>query len=683
VASRLEHEGQGASLLKLILAQPRVQCAHRLGEALLVEAELPRVSRPEPVPFVLGYTQSSPGGWTLDHAHAGASSVTIVGDGSYLLLSDMRSEERRALGYAGRSLWRCRAGAEHHPELLFGSRRDVVSYAAASSIAVAAVWMAATALSVQEDRQIRADKALVGCTASMVSGDLWPRSCYQMDGEVLRLLRVPLHSGPAEVLPVPLERDVSLTGELAITPDGASCAAGIVRFLRGGHRRYGLLLFSASHPAHAQAIWWSDDLGQSVPSPDGLWFACTAERVATPGRAPRQEVVLVSSDGSDVRRAAPQHCDWLQPRAWADADTVLCVGERDGKRGLWRITPDEQRIDRIGLDGSVLAVTASAGDALIVRSGISFPPEVLSIPLDTGRRQAAQERRLACPAVLLAPATEATPTGRMERLTYPAPDGTTWRAWLCLPDDVPAAPLPTLVWCHGGPLLSWTDWSWRWNPWPFIAEGYAVVMPDPPLSLGYGQEAVERGWGHWYSEVAATAAAQVKYALADPRLDENNVAAMGGSFGGYLSLALGTLLPGLRLIVSHCGWADFRSVASVCDLHWHWLREYGPIGESASYRLESLCLAAISRGTKVLLSHGCDDAHVPVGEARAIYRALEARGVDVELMLFSDEKHSIRRPANVAAWYQWVLDTCQNVLGIRSERKELPSDDRRFVAADN
>ncbi len=682
MASSLDHGGPGASLLALILAQPRVQCAHRLGEALLVEAELSRASRPEPVPFVLGYTQSSLGGWTLDRAHAGASSVTIVGDGSYLLLSDMRSEERRELDYSGRSLWRCRPGAEHHPELLFGSPRDVVSYAAASSLAVAAVWMTATACSVDEDRRIRADRSLTGCTSSLVRGDLWPRSGYQLDGEVLRLLRVPLCSGPAELLPVPLQRDVSLTGELAITPDGANCAAGIVQFLRGGHRRYGLLLFSVSHPVHARAIWWSDDLGQPVASPDGAWFACTAERVATPGRAPRQEAVLVASDGSGVRRAAPQHCDWLQPRAWVDADTVLCAGERDGKRGLWRITPGE-RIDRIGFNGSVLAVTASAREALIVRSGIGLPPEVLSIPLGTGRRQGVQEQPLAGPAVLLAPAIEATPTGRMERLTYPAPDGTTWCAWLCLPDDAPAAPLPTLVWCHGGPLLSWTDWSWRWNPWPFVAEGYAVVMLDPPLSLGYGQEAVERGWGQWYSEVAAIAAAQVEWALADPRLDADKVAAMGGSFGGYLSLALGTLLPSLRLIVSHCGWADFRAVARACDLHWHWLREYGPIGESAAYRLESLRLAAISCGTKVLLSHGCDDAHVPVGEARAIYRALEARGVDVELMLFSDEKHSIRRPANVAAWHQWVLDTCQDVLGGRSERKELPSDDRRFVAADS
>lgn len=145
------------------------------------------------------------------------------------------------------------------------------------------------------------------------------------------------------------------------------------------------------------------------------------------------------------------------------------------------------------------------------------------------------------------------------------------------------------------------------------------------------------------------AAGQVAGALADSRLDAARVAVMGASFGGFLSLALGTLLPEPRLIVSHCGWADFPAVARACDLHWHWLREYGPVDSSPSYRAESLSLEGIALATKVLLSHGCDDAHVPVGESRAMYRTLETRGVDVELMLLPDEGHSILRPANAAA----------------------------------
>jgi acetyl esterase/lipase len=665
-----ENDGPGASLLEPLLARPRIQLAHRLGTGLVLEAELRRDGRPVPVPFVLGYAAGSASGWTLTHAYAGASSVTVLADGSYLFLSDMRRSDRRLSGRAGRSIWRHQPGSPPDPELALSVPRGVASYTAAGSTAVAAIWGNANARSLAEDREMRPASTLSGQTATVLRGDLWPRSsCRTEDGEVLRLLRFPLDPGSAgpELLTFYLEPDVLLTGELALTPDGRRCAAGLVRFLRGGHRRHGLLLFPPADPGSARAVWASDDLIEAVAAPDSSWFACTAERVATPGRAPYQEVVLVASDGSRTLRAAPRHGNWLQPRAWAGPDALLCVGAENGQRHLWRVTPGAGRAERIELSGSVQAVTATAGEALVVRSGIDLPPEVVSLPLS---EHLSGEPRPPGPCLLIAPAAAATPTGRMERLSYHAPDGSTWRSWLCLPEHDPGGGLPVLVWCHGGPLLSWTDWSWRWNPWPFVAEGYAVLMPDPPLSLGYGQDAVERGWGRWTSEVAAIAAAQIRQALAHPSLDPYRVAVMGGSFGGYLALALGTLLPEVRLIVSHAGWADFAAVARASDLHWHWLREYGPVDESPSYHAESLPLDMIDPSVRVLLSHGCDDTHVPVGEARAIYRSLDTRGMDVQLMLVPGEAHSIRRPANVAAWYRWVLHACHDVLRTQPARKE-------------
>jgi hypothetical protein len=481
--------------LDRLLSRPRVLAAHRLGADLLVEAELTRERRPEPVPFVLGYTTTG-----LEHAHAGASSVTVAGDG-YLFLSDLRCAVQRARGHGGRSLRRHRPGPRREPELVFSSHKGVVSYAAAGQTAVAAVWLPPDASSLHvppvEDH----------VTAQVLRGDLWPRSAHRFDGDVLRIARVPLDGGQPSLLPLRLEPMTELTGALALTPD--TCAAGVVRFLPGGHRRYGQLLFPLSAPGDATALWWEDDLVDLVPAPSGKWFAATAERVARPGRAPRQEAVLVAADGSHVVRAAPRHPDWLQPKAW-DGDTLLCVGEQDGQRHLWRVR--DGGATRVDLAGSVQSVT-TADEVLVVRSHIDLPPEVVSLSGD----------------VVLAPAAAATPSGRRERLTHHARDGSVWRSWLCLPAEDPGHPLPVLVWCHGGPLLSWTDWSWRWNPWPFVAAGYAVLMPDPPLSVGYGQDAVERGWGRWTTDVAAVAAAQVRAALTHPSLDETSVATMGAS----------------------------------------------------------------------------------------------------------------------------------------------------------
>ena len=66
------------------------------------------------------------------------------------------------------------------------------------------------------------------------------------------------------------------------------------------------------------------------------------------------------------------------------------------------------------------------------------------------------------------------------------------RSWLALPDGASAdSPAPLLLWIHGGPLGSWNAWSWRWNPWIAVAQGYAVLLPDPALSTGYGLDFIQ------------------------------------------------------------------------------------------------------------------------------------------------------------------------------------------------
>ena len=53
-----------------------------------------------------------------------------------------------------------------------------------------------------------------------------------------------------------------------------------------------------------------------------------------------------------------------------------------------------------------------------------------------------------------------------------------------------------MLWIHGGPFSSFNAWSWRWNPWVAVAHGWAVLLPDPALSTGYGQGFIARAWPH-------------------------------------------------------------------------------------------------------------------------------------------------------------------------------------------
>ena len=60
--------------------------------------------------------------------------------------------------------------------------------------------------------------------------------------------------------------------------------------------------------------------------------------------------------------------------------------------------------------------------------------------------------------------------------------------------------------------------------------------------------------------------------------------------------------------------------------------------------------------TPTLITHGEKDYRVPISEALLMYEALDARGIDVELLAFPDEGHWIQRPKNIAAWYRTWLD---------------------------
>ena len=134
-------------------------------------------------------------------------------------------------------------------------------------------------------------------------------------------------------------------------------------------------------------------------------------------------------------------------------------------------------------------------------------------------------------------------------------------------------PAPLVLWIHGGPLGSWNTWHWRWNPWLLTARGYAVLMPDPALSTGYGQDFIQRGWGAWGSAPYTDLMAATDAALAHPGVDETRAAAMGGSFGGYMANWIAGQTDRFDAIVTHASlWALDQFGPTTDGAYW-WARE--------------------------------------------------------------------------------------------------------------
>ena len=105
-----------------------------------------------------------------------------------------------------------------------------------------------------------------------------------------------------------------------------------------------------------------------------------------------------------------------------------------------------------------------------LRSALDSPPQVVRLDATAPDQ----------PTFLKAPGQSRPLPGTLTELLLTTDHGFADSAPLILPEDAgPDDPSPLLVEVHGGPQLSWSGWPWQWNPWPFVARGYAVLLPDP------------------------------------------------------------------------------------------------------------------------------------------------------------------------------------------------------------
>ena len=245
-------------------------------------------------------------------------------------------------------------------------------------------------------------------------------------------------------------------------------------------------------------------------------------------------------------------------------------------------------------------------------------------------------------------------------------------AWLCLPPPG-EQPAPLMLWIHGGPLGSWNDWSWRWCPWLLVARGYAVLLPDPALSLGYGQDFVQRGWGQWGGNPFTDLMAVTDKALKRDDLDRERTGAMGGSFGGYMANWVAGHTDRFKAIVTHASLWALDQFGPTTDAAFYWRQEMTP--QMALDNSPHLHVGEID--TPMLVVHGDHDYRVPIGEGLRLWYELLAHSklaADDEgrtphrFLYFPDENHWVLTPQHAAVWYGTVFAfLAEHVLGETAE----------------
>ncbi|WP_240776825.1 prolyl oligopeptidase family serine peptidase [Nonomuraea basaltis] len=448
-----------------------------------------------------------------------------------------------------------------------------------------------------------------------------------------------------------------------LTPDGDTVITTWRTYLPKGESRTDLVAIDVA-TGERRVLLSEDgyDFGSPMAvSPDGVRVACARERFTGLEVSARSELWIADLATGEGRAYAPD----LFPAdvEWApDSSAVYIVADHQGRRPAFRVPLDGEPVRLTEDDAAYQGLNASADGRFVyaMRSAIDLAPAPARIDVATGET-----------TDLPSPAPRPEVPGTLTEISATADDGATIRGWLVLPEGASADdPAPFLLWIHGGPVASWNDWQWRWQSWIMAEHGYAVLMPDPCLSTGYGQDMIDRGWGNWGPRTQADLDAIVDVALARDDIDAERIGAMGGSFGGYMANWLAGHTDRYKAIVTHASLWSLDQFAGTTDVPMYWQREFGAPG-SERYELLSPHLSLDKITTPMLVIHGDKDYRVPIGEALRLWWDLRRSEVESKFLYFPDENHWILKPGNAVAWYEVVLAfLAQHVLGQEWKRPD-------------
>jgi dipeptidyl aminopeptidase/acylaminoacyl peptidase len=451
--------------------------------------------------------------------------------------------------------------------------------------------------------------------------------------------------------------------DVAVTPDGATVVCGWDTGEVTNPRTRLVAIDVASGDRRVLLDDPESSVGHLACSPDGRLVACERVRHGDPGHAPDVALWLVDLETGEGRELAPDLELWPAGAVWAaDGRAVFFVTDAGGHTPVFRVEvggDEEGRVTRLSADGafSDLCPSPDGRRLYALRATMAAPAGAVALDAATADQR---------PRPLPTPGLPLAVPGSLTEVETRAGDGTRLRGWLVLPTGASAAaPAPLVVFIHGGPLSSWTGWSWRWNPWLLAARGYAVLLPDPALSTGYGQAFVARGRGRWGAEPFGDLMTLVDAAEGRPEVDAERTAAMGGSFGGYMANWVAGQTDRFRCIVTHASIWSLEQFHGTTDHAAWWEREFGsPEAMPGRYREHSPDRNLARIRTPMLVIHGERDHRVPIGEALRLWADLTRTGVEARFLYFPDENHWILTPPHVRVWYETVLAFLdQHVLG--------------------
>ena len=246
----------------------------------------------------------------------------------------------------------------------------------------------------------------------------------------------------------------------------------------------------------------------------------------------------------------------------------------------------------------------------------------------------------------------------MKSVSYNSSDGLEIPGYISLPKTKSDKELPFVIMPHGGP---WARDHWGYNSYAqFLTNrGYGVLMINFRGSIGYGKAFLNGGNLQWGKKMQDDITWGAKYLIENGIANKDRIAILGGSYGGYATLAGLTFTPDVFAAgVSIVGPSNLFTLLATIPPYWasalkmFHTRMGNPETEEGKTHLTEISPFFHANKIKapLLVAQGNNDPRVKTAESNQIVAACRESGQDVQYLNFPDEGHGFAKPDNSMAF---------------------------------
>jgi len=405
-------------------------------------------------------------------------------------------------------------------------------------------------------------------------------------------------------------------------------------------------------------------------SSDGRWLAYVSNTKSDDWAA-KNDLLLISPSGGAPRNLTGSHFESVGNVQWSpDGSMLYFTSGTSVYTDIYRVAAKSGEVTRLtsgtrNHGGFDIGGTAPARMAFTVNDS-QTPDDVWVAEL--------QKPETARKVTWVNPEIGDFALAETEVIKWKGPDNFDIEGLLVKPLGYEAGKkYPLILMIHGGPYGRFAN-TFNSRAQIFAANGYAILMPNPRGSTGYGHDFTIANLGDWGGKDFRDIMAGVDALIAKGIADAEKMVVMGGSYGGFMTFWTVSQTDRFKAAIGHAAISDWYSFHGQSDIPG--LMEYGfkgqPWNVPENYRKYSPMTYVSQVKTPLMITHGERDMRVNIQQSEQYYRALRKRGVEVIFLRYPREGHGIQEPNHVIDLVGRQLEWFDAHLGIKRQKPAEP-----------